>query len=268
MPRKLRKVAIVTGSATGIGAAIAKALARAGWNLMINYTKSAAEARSTAMACERLGADVLVMQGNVAEDGDCRALAQAALKRWRRIDALVNNAGTTRFVKAEDLEGMGSKDFQRIFAVNVLGAFQMTRAAVPALKRSRGAIVNISSHSGFSGMGSSTAYAASKGALNTLTLGLARALAPQVRVNALCPGFVDTRWSRRRMTAAAYRGFKRGIAKASPLGRMVAPEDVAEAALWFIIGGRTITGQLLVIDGGTHLGKGINIGKPPLRKRR
>jgi 3-oxoacyl-[acyl-carrier protein] reductase len=236
--------------------------------VVINYTKSAAEARRTAAACERLGAEVVVVQGDVAVDRDCRALTNAALKRWRRIDALVNNAGMTKFVGARDLEGMSSADFQRIFAVNVLGAHQMTRAAAPALVRSRGAILNISSHSGFSGMGSSTAYAASKGALNTLTLGFARALAPEVRVNALCPGFVDTRWSRRRMTAPAYRGFKRGIAEASPLGRMVVPEDVAEAALWFITGGRSITGQLLVIDGGTHLGKGIAIGKSRTRERR
>jgi len=258
MPRRVRKVAIVTGSATGIGAAIAKALARAGWNLVINYTKSAAEARRTAAACERLGADVLVVQGDVAQDEDCRALARAALGRWRRIDALVNNAGMTRFVKAEDLAGLNAEDFQRIFAVNVLGAYQMTRAAAPALTRSRGAIVNVSSHSGFTGLGSSMAYAASKGALNTLTLALARTLAPRVRVNAVCPGFVDTRWTRSRMSAAAYRSFKRGIEATAPLGRMVAPEDVAEAALWFIAGGRCITGQLLVIDSGNHL----NVSEP------
>jgi 3-oxoacyl-[acyl-carrier protein] reductase len=264
LARRARKVAIVTGSATGIGAAIARALAEAGWNLLINYTRSVAEARRTAVACERLGAEVLVVAGDVAVDADCRALAQAALKRWRRIDALVNNAGTTSFVKAEDLEGMSSADFQRIFAVNVLGAYQMTRAAAPALKRSSGAIVNVSSHSGFSGRGSSMAYAASKGALNTLTLGLARALAPRVRVNAVCPGFVDTRWTRRRMSATAYRGFKRGIEETAPLGRMVTAEDVAEAALWFILGGRCITGQLLVIDSGNHM----SVSEPLTLKRR
>jgi 3-oxoacyl-[acyl-carrier protein] reductase len=264
MPRKIRKVAIVTGSATGIGAATAKALAHAGWNLVINYTKSAAEARRTAAACERLGADTLLVQGDVAEDKNCRALAKAALARWRRIDAVVNNAGMTKFVKAEDLEGMSAEDFQRIFAVNVLGAYQMTRAAAPALTRSRGAIVNVSSHSGFTGLGSSMAYAASKGALNNLTLALARVLAPRVRVNAVCPGFVDTRWTRRRMTSAAYRSFKRGIEETAPLGRMVAPEDVAEAALWFILGGRSITGQLLVIDSGNHL----NVSEPLTVKRR
>src|SRR5262245_51089360 len=190
MPRSVRKVAIVTGSATGIGAAIATALARAGWNVVINYTKSAADARRTEAACKRLGAEAIIVQGDVAEDSACRAMAQAALRRWRRIDALVNNAGMTKFVGAADLEGMESEDFQRIFDVNVLGAHQMTRAAASALKRSRGAIVNVSSNSGFSGFGSSMAYAASKGAINTLTLGLARALAPEVRVNAVCPGFV------------------------------------------------------------------------------
>jgi 3-oxoacyl-[acyl-carrier protein] reductase len=263
-----RKVAIVTGSATGIGAAIARALAQAGWNLVINFTQSAAEARRTAVACRRAGADALLVAGDVSKDADCRAIVKAALLRWRRIDALVNNAGVTRFVKADDLAGLSAEDFQHIFAVNLLGCYQMTRAASPSLKRSQGAVLNISSHSGFSGMGSSMAYAASKGALNTMTLGLARALAPEVRVNALCPGFVDTRWTRRRMTASAYRAFKRGIAEASPLGRMVVPEDVAEAALWFIAGGRSITGQLLVIDGGTHLGKGFNFSASPASKRR
>jgi 3-oxoacyl-[acyl-carrier protein] reductase len=264
MPRKTRKVAIVTGSATGIGAAIAKALAAAGWNLVINYTMSAAEARRTAAACERLGADALVVQGDVAEDKDCRALVRTALARWRRIDALVNNAGMTKFVKAEDLAGLNAEDFQRIFAVNLLGAYQMTRAAAPALARSQGAVLNVSSHSGFTGLGSSIAYAASKGALNNMTLALARVLAPRVRVNAVCPGFVDTRWTRRRMTSAAYRSFKRGIEETAPLGRMVAPEDVAEAALWFILGGRSITGQLLVIDSGNHL----NVSEPLTVKRR
>jgi 3-oxoacyl-[acyl-carrier protein] reductase len=130
----------------------------------------------------------------------------------------------------------------------------MARAAAPLLTASgAGAIVNISSHSAFTGLGSSMAYAASKGALNTLTLSLARALAPEVRVNAICPGFVDTRWTRGTMDEAAYETFKARVAESAPLKRMTMPEDVAEAALWFIEGGRAITGQFLVVDGGNHL---------------
>jgi 3-oxoacyl-[acyl-carrier protein] reductase len=264
MVRRTRKVAIVTGSAAGIGAAIAQALARAGWNLVINFTKSAKEARRTAVACRRSGADVLLLAGDVSQDADCRAIVRSALARWRRIDALVNNAGMTKFVKAEHLAGLSAEDFQQIFSVNLVGAFQMTRAAAPALRKAEGAVVNVSSHSGFTGLGSSMAYAASKGALNTMTLALARTLAPKIRVNAVCPGFVDTRWTRQRMTAAAYRKFKRGIEQTAPLRRMVQAEDVAEAALWFIAGGRSITGQLLVIDGGNHL----NVSEPLTLRRR
>ena len=135
----------------------------------------------------------------------------------------------------------------------------MTRAAGPYLKRSpSAAVVNMSSHSGFSGIGSSSAYAASKGALNTLTLSLARALAPEVRVNAVCPGFVDTDWMSGRLSGAELAGFKSRVAEVSPLKRLVCADDVAEAVGWFALGARTITGQFLVIDAGTHL----TVGNP------
>jgi 3-oxoacyl-[acyl-carrier protein] reductase len=249
-----RKSAIVTGSATGIGAAIAVALARAGWNVLINYSRSAAEAKATARLCQDAGAEAIVARGDVAGDADCRRLVALALKRWGRLDALVNNAGITKFVARGRLGDLSAKDFQRIFAVNLIGAYQMSRAAARPLARSgRGAIVNISSHGAFTGLGSSMAYAASKGALNTLTLALARELAPEIRVNAVCPGFVDTRWTRGKMTRSAYAAFRRRVATMTPLRRMVAPEDVAEAVLWFIASAVAVTGQLLVIDGGNHL---------------
>jgi 3-oxoacyl-[acyl-carrier protein] reductase len=248
------RVALVTGGGTGIGAAIARALAVRGWRVLVNYAKSEAEARATAEACNAAGGEALVVRGDVARETDCRALVAQALSAWDRLDALVNSAGITKFVPAMDLEALTGEDFERIFAVNVKGAHQMARAAAPALAASGdGAIVNISSHSAFTGLGSSMAYAASKGALNTLTLSLARALAPAVRVNAICPGFVDTRWTRGTMDEAAYAAFKRRVAESAPLKRMTTPEDVAEAALWLIEGGRAITGQFLVIDAGNHL---------------
>ncbi|MGH6932109.1 MAG: SDR family NAD(P)-dependent oxidoreductase [Dongiaceae bacterium] len=254
MSESSRKAAIVTGSATGIGAAIATTLAASGWNVLINYTKSAAEAKATAEACRRAGADVVLARGNVARDADCRRLVATALKRWGRLDGLVNNAGVTKFVKRGNLEGLTAKDFERIFAINLVGAYQMSRAAAAPLARSEhGSIVNISSHGAFTGLGSSIAYATSKGALNTLTLALARELAPRVRVNALCPGFVDTRWTKGRMSAAGYAAFRRRIQAMTPLGRMVEPADVAEAALWLLNGARAVTGQLIVIDSGNHL---------------
>jgi 3-oxoacyl-[acyl-carrier protein] reductase len=248
------RAAIITGGATGIGAAIARALAARGWRVLVNYTKSEADARATAEACRAAGGEALVARGDVARDADCQALVTQAVAAWGRLDALVNSAGITRFAPARDLEALTGDDFERIFAVNLKGAYQMARAAAPALKASgAGAIVNVSSHSAFTGLGSSMAYAASKGALNTLTLSLARALAPEVRVNAVCPGFVDTRWTRGAMDEASYAAFTARVADSAPLKRMTLPEDVAEAALWLIEGGRAITGQLLVVDGGNHL---------------
>ena len=145
---------------------------------------------------------------------------------YGRIDALVNNAGTTKFVASEDLDGLSLADFQRIFGVNVFGAFQMTRAAAPALlDAGRGAIVNVSSLSGMTGLGSSLAYAASKGALNTLTQGLAHTLAPEIRVNAVCPGYADTRWGRAGLDDAGYARFKRGLESVLPLRVMPSADD-------------------------------------------
>lgn len=253
------KVAVISGSATGIGAAVARRLAGEGWRVTVTYTRSKTEAEATAAACEALGAEVLLARTDVSQDADCRDLVARALDRWGRIDGLVNNAGVTKFVAAEDLDGLDVADFEQIFSVNLGGAWQMTRAAAPALKVSgHGAVVNISSHSGFSGSGSSLAYAASKGALNTLTLGLARTLAPAIRVNAVCPGYVATRWARKAFDDADYDNFKESIRQISPLKRVVEAEDVAEAVGWFLTGGALITGQLLVIDGGTHL----TVGEP------
>jgi len=254
-----RPAAIVSGSATGIGAACARHLAAAGLNVAINYTKSAAEAEATAEACRALGVEALVVRGDVAEEADCRALVAAAIEAWGGLDVLVNNAGTTRFAAGGVLESLTKDDFEQIFAVNVIGAYQLTRAATTHLRAAGGgSVVNVSSHSGFSGIGSSMAYAASKGALNTLTLSLARALAPEVRVNAVCPGFVDTRWMTGRLDEAEMAVFRRRGAEIAPLKLLVTPDQVAEAVCWFALGGRAITGELLVIDGGTHL----TVGKP------
>jgi 3-oxoacyl-[acyl-carrier protein] reductase len=248
------RAAIITGGGTGIGAAVARALAARGWRVLINYTKSEAEARATAEDCVAAGGDALALRGNVSTESDCQALVKQAVGAWGRLDALVNNAGITKFVPAKNLEALTGDDFERIFAVNLKGAYQMARAAAPALKASGdGAIDNISSHAAFTGLGSSMAYAASKGALNTLTLSLARALAPDIRVNAICPGFVDTRWGKGAMDEDSYRAFASRVADSAPLKRMTIPEDVAEAVLWFIEGGRAITGQFLVIDAGNHL---------------
>jgi 3-oxoacyl-[acyl-carrier protein] reductase len=248
-------VTIVTGSATGVGAASARLLAQKGCNVVINYTRSEAEARETQAQCEALGVEALLVQADVANDADCRRMAQAALDRWGRIDGLINNAGTTSFVGHADLEGLTSDDFQRIYAVNVIGPYQMTRAVAPAMRQGgNGSIVNISSIAGVMGGGSSIAYAASKGALNTMTLSLARALGPQIRVNTICPGFIQGRWLRGGLGDEVYEAALRRQETGTPLRKAGSPEDMAEAAVWFIEGAGLVTGEILMVDAGSHLG--------------
>lgn len=233
------KVAIVTGGSSGIGKAVVDELARRGWQV-------------AAMARRGVPKEFL---GDVAEDADCRRVAAAVLGKWRRIDALVNNAGTTKFVKHADLEGLAAADFARIFGTNVTGPFQMVRACAEALKAARGAIVNVSSVAALRGSGSSIAYAASKAALNTMTQSLARALAPEVRVNAVLPGFVHTPWQDLHGREAGDEAERR-FAAAAPLKRAVDAADVAEAIAWLIEGARSTTGDTLLVDSGIHLATG------------
>lgn len=249
-------VCIVTGSATGIGAASAIDLAKRGARVVINYTKSEAEANATAQACKRLGAEALLVRGDVSDDADCRQIASAALDQWGRIDALVNNAGITKFAPNHaDLDALQGEDFQRVYAVNVVGVFQMTRAVTPAMKRQgSGAIVNVSSIAAVMGVGSSIAYAASKGALNTMTLSLARALAPEIRVNAVCPGFVETRWFKDELGQEAYANAKARYEERAALRKTMSPEDVAYAVTWLLEGADRVTGEFIMVDSGMHLG--------------
>jgi 3-oxoacyl-[acyl-carrier protein] reductase len=247
-------VCLVTGSATGIGAATAIALAGRGARVVVNYSKSEAAARETLKACAAAGGEALLVQADVRQDADCRRLAQAALDQWGRIDALVNNAGATKFAKHADLEALTAEDFLGIYAVNVVGSYQMVRACAPAMKQGgRGAVVNVSSIAGKNGMGSSMAYAASKGALNTLTMSLARVLGPQIRVNAVCPGMVDTKWLREGY-GPRYAAIEARYRQGTPLGRPGTPEEVAAVIIWLIEGADLVTGETIMVDSGMHMG--------------
>lgn len=249
-------VCIVTGSATGTGAACAVRLAKKGCRVVVNYTKSEADARATLEACRAAGSQAILVKGDVSSDADCRAMAQAALDEWGRIDALINNAGITKFVAAADLEGLDAADFQRLYAVNVIGPYQMIRACAPAMKKQgKAAVVNISSIAGVRGFGSSTAYIASKGALNAMTLALARSLAPEIRVNAVCPGLIETRWHLSRYSEQDYAKFKAGYEKSVPLAQAASADDVAEVAVWLIEGADLVTGESILVDSGLHLGR-------------
>ena len=250
------KAAIVTGSATGIGAGVAIGLAKRGANVIVNYTRSKSEAETTAEAVRKSGADVRLVQADVARDDDCRKLARTAMDAWGRIDILVNNAGTTKFVTNHaDLESLSADDFARIYAVNVIGPFQMIRACIDGLRAHKdGSVVNVSSIAGVAGIGSSVAYAASKGALNTMTYSLARALAPDVRVNAVCPGYVDTPWFVKQFGSEMAERIAEAEGKRAPLQRAANGAEIAKTVLFFAgPESRNITGETLLSDTGLHL---------------
>ena len=250
-----RKVAIVTGSATGVGAATAVLLAEKGCNVIINYTKSKKEADETAEIIRKKGIEAIVCQGDVANDDDCRAMAQTAVDAWGRIDYLVNNAGKTKFNPFPNLEGLTKEDFLDIYAVNVVGAYQMVRAVEPHMRKlGKGAIVNNSSIGGVTGIGSSIAYAASKAALNMMTKSLAHVLGPEIRINSVAPGMIQTRWLKEGLQEAAYEKMLQQAQKQLPLKEVATAEDVAESLVWFLEGAKLVTGEVLIVDSGIHLG--------------
>jgi 3-oxoacyl-[acyl-carrier protein] reductase len=254
-----QRVAIVTGSATGIGAAVARRLAANGGHVVVNYRSSKAEAEETAAACRDAGGEALLHKCDVSQDDDCHAMVGAAVERWGRLDYLVNNAGTTKYVDHRNLDGLNAEDFQRIYAVNVIGAFQMARAAAPHMRTAgQGAIVNVSSTAGLRGSGSSIAYAASKAALNTLTLSLARVLAPEIRVNVVCPGFVKTRWVKDGLGEERFAARVDSYESLSPLKLSSTPDDVAQTIVWLLADASHLTGECLRLDDGTHL---VNPGR-------
>ncbi len=250
------KRAIVTGGGTGLGAATALGLARRGVNVCVNYSSSAEAAEKVAAECKALGGDAFAVKANVGEDADCHALVDAAVKRFGGLDVLVNNAGITKFAKHSDLDALNADDFQRLYKVNVIAVYQMTRAARPHLdKAGVGSIVNVSSIAGVAGIGSSIAYAASKGALNTMTISLARALAPSIRVNAVCPGYIGSGWFTKYQGNDVEEQTAEQVARSTPLRVASMPEDIAESILFFAgPESRHVTGEFMIIDAGMHLG--------------
>lgn len=240
------KVALVTGSATGIGRSIALALAAEGADIVVNYAKSQAEADDTAASVRGLGRRALVVRADVGQRGDIRALVDAAVKEYGRIDVLVNNAGVTVYVPFADLDGVTEEDWDRIFAVNLRGQFFCVQAVAPVMrKQGSGCIINLASTAGLRVSGSSIPYSCSKAGVFMLTACLAKALAPRIRVNGIAPGLVDTRW-----IAGSPPGVWDGRIEATPLNRLAQPEDIAQAALFLATSADFITGQTIVVDGG------------------
>jgi 3-oxoacyl-[acyl-carrier protein] reductase len=249
-------VAVVTGGGTGIGASVVRALAARGVRCVINYASSREDAESLAA---ELGNGAIAVQADVVDDAQCRSLPKAALDAFGRLDFLVNNAGRTKFAAHEDLDALEAADFHDIYALNVVGAFQMVRACAPALRVGpMSAVVNVASVAGVHGHGSSVAYAASKGAMITLTKSLARALAPAIRVNAVAPGYVGTGWFEKRLGEEAFAVLNQRIAGSVPLGIAANAEDIAgPIAMLLDPAARVITGEVWRLDAGAHLDIGL-----------
>jgi 3-oxoacyl-[acyl-carrier protein] reductase len=240
------KVALVTGSATGIGRAIAVALASEGADIAVNYAKSEAEARDTAALVGGLGQRAFLFQADVGDSSQGQAMVAAVADKFGHIDILVNNAGVTVYVPFADLDGVKEEDWDRIFDVNLKAQFFCAQAVAPIMRRQgAGSIVNLASTAGIRAAGSSIPYCCSKAAVISLTACLARALAPQIRVNAVAPGLTDTRW-----TSGAPPGAWDGRVEETPLKRIAKPEDIAQAALFLASSGDFVTGQTIVVDGG------------------
>ena len=244
------KAAVITGGGTGVGRATVLDLARRGCSVLVNYSQSKDEAEQTAAEAAELGVKAIAVQADVAQDADCRRMIETAEREFGRLDVLVNNAGTTSFIKHDDLEAVQLGDWNRIMSTNLIGAFQCARAARRALEISgNGEIVNVSSIAGVAGTGSSIPYCASKAAMNNMTVTLARVFAPKVRVNAIAPGFIDTRWLHKGF-GANYEQAKRQREESMLLGQVLQPEDVATAILGIITGSDLMTGQVIVLDSG------------------
>jgi ketoreductase RED2 len=237
------KVALVTGSSSGIGEAVARTLADAGVSVVINSSSSVANGQAVAKSLP----ESMYLQGDVSDEAACTALVAATLERYGQLDILVNNAGTTKVIAHDDLDAATDEVWRRIFDVNVLGTWHMIKAATPSLKASGDAlIVNITSVAGLRPTGSSIPYAVSKAGLNHMTVLLARVLGPQIRVNAVAPGLVDTPWT------AGWGALHERVAAEAPLKRTGQPGDVAQAVLGLAQAG-FVTGQVITVDGGMSL---------------
>ena len=242
------KVAVVTGGGTGIGKATSLLLAREGCDVVVNYSRSQTEANETVAEIEALGRKAIAVQADISDESAVNAMFQAVDEKLGRVDILVNNAATTQFVPYTDLDGLTAEIWDKIFDVNVKGVFYCCREAIKRMKQhGNGSIVSVSSIAGMTGLGSSIAYAASKAAVINMTRGLAASAAPEVSVNAVAPGVVETRW------IEGWEKFTDPHRDATPMKRHAQPEDVAAAIFGLILNPFT-TGETIRVDGGRTLG--------------
>jgi 3-oxoacyl-[acyl-carrier protein] reductase len=244
-----RAVALVTGASSGIGRSAAVALAKAGFDVVINYSRNETGANETAALAQAAGATTLIYRCDVAEDAEVKAMLAATKDTFGRLDALINNAGITVDTPPKAMDDLDVEDWNRVFAVNVLGIFLVTRAAAPMLREAHGAVVNTNSVAGLRPAVQPLPYAASKAAVANLTKTLATALGPEIRVNGVAPGWMEGDWMEHAL-GDNYDGLMARRAKYTPLERNVTPDDIAETMLSLITSNRMVTGEIITVDGG------------------
>ena len=250
-----KPVAIVTGGSRGVGAEVSILLAKKGWNLAITCSSSMDAAKEICQDCETYGAETILIQADVSQPDLCAKTVKDTIDEFGKLDALINNAGTTKFNAHDNLEGLSKDDFLGLYAINTVGPYMMIKESREYLAKSDNpSVVNVASIAGVLGIGSSVAYAASKGALINMTKSLARALGP-IRVNAICPGFIQGDWLKNGLGEETYEFVKKTTEENVPLNLTCTAEQVAETICYFVESGTTITGETLLLDGGMHLGK-------------
>ena len=254
MDKSNNPVAIITGGSRGVGKATAILLAAKGWNITVTCTRSINDANEVVQTCQNLGVEAQAVVADVSDNQACLDTVDYTIKKWGRLDCLVNNAGTTKFAfNHGDLDALDGDDFLHIYSVNVVGPFQMVKACRQYLIHSDDPnVINVSSIAGIKGIGSSLAYASSKGALNTMTQSMARNLGP-IRVNAVCPGFIQGEWLRKGLGNDTYDAALANTEKTTPLGLAVTADQVAESIYNLMSLSKVVTGETILLDGGFHL---------------
>ena len=243
-----KPVAIVTGASRGVGKAVALLLAEKGWNLTLTCSSSLKEAKKVAKECNDLGSETIVLTADVSDESKCKETVQKTIEEWKRLDVLINNAGKTVFNAHENLAGLKSEDFLEIYKTNTVGPYMMIKEAEEFLRKSPiASVVNIASIAGVIGVGSSIAYVASKGALVMMTKSLAKALGP-IRINAICPGFIEGEWLKKGLGDEAYEATKNYIESSTPLNMVCNPEKVAKGVWFFVEDAVATTGETLILS--------------------
>ena len=252
-------VAVLSGAGrrNGVGAATARLLAQNGCNILINCLKNKDQALSVVDDCRREGVEAELFVGDVTKSQTCHEMAELVREKWQRTDIVINSLGVTKGASYEKLEQLSEDDFQKMFSVNATAPYLMCQAFQSMLRESGdAAVINVSSAAGITGKGSSIAYAAAKGAENTLTLALAQALSPEVRVNAVCPSFIDSSWWEETFAGKddKYQSLVKSMQGTNLLRRVLKPQDVAQM-IFTVLQNPVMTGELVRLDAGAHVGK-------------